>query len=680
MASSSSSLLFFFIVAFSPYSISADTDSSDASALNAMYQNLNSPPQLTKWTSTGGDPCGDNWKGITCSGSRVTQIQLSSLGLSGGIGYQLSSLTSLTNFDVSNNNLSNQIPYSLPPNLQTLNLAGCGYTGNLPYSISQMTSLKYLNVARNQITGSLPDMFGQLSALSTLDLSFNSFTGDLPQSFSLLLSATDMYLQDNQFTGAIDVLANLPLKNLNVANNKFTGWVPSQLNNINLQKDGNSWSSGPAPPPPPGTPAAGRGSQNRQPSDNSPSSGGSSGGGKKSGVGGGVIAGIVICILVVGAIIAFFLFKKRSKKSSTDVEKREDRSFAPVAPQQLDNQEIKPIQASYMVDTKTFGAPDVIDLKPPPMDHHKSFDDHDFLEIPVVSKKVSAAPLDAISYSIADLQIATDSFSADNLIGEGSTGRVFRAQFEDGKVVAVKKIKSSALPGGMSDDFIYIVSDVSSLVHPNITKLVGFCSEHGQHLLVYEFLKNGSLYDLLHLSDDYSKPLIWNSRVKIALGTARALEYLHEVCSPSVVHKHIKSANILLDTELNPHLSDSGLASLVSDADQGSDDSGYSAPEVSMSGQYTIKSDVYGFGVTMLELLTGRKPFDSSRTRAEQSLVRWATPQLHDMDALAKMVDPALKRTLSSQISFSICRCNCFVCSGGARVSATHVRSGAGTG
>ncbi|KAJ9559943.1 hypothetical protein OSB04_005103 [Centaurea solstitialis] len=579
-------LLFIFLLL--PNSINAYTDPSDASALMAMYQNLNSPGQLTKWSSTGGDPCEENWKGVTCDGSRVTEIQLSSLGLSGGIGYQLSSLTSLINFDVSNNYLGNQIPYNLPPNLQRLNLAGCGYSGNLPYSISQMTSLKYLNVARNQISGQLPDMFGQLSALSTLDLSFNSLTGDLPKSFSLLSSATDMYLENNQLTGTIDVLPIFLLKICeNIANNKFTGWVPSQLENINLQKDGNSLNSGNAPPAPPGTPAAKKITN------------------QDSGVSGGAITGIVVSILVVGAFIAFFLLKKRSKKSSsTDIEKNEDSSFAPVTSE-----------------------PHAVEAKP------------------IVAKKVSVAPPDAMSYSIADLQIATDSFSADNLIGEGSTARVFRAKFEDGKVLAVKKIKPSALPGGMSEDFIDIVSDVSRLRHPNVNELVGYCSEHGQHLLVYEFLKNGSLYDFLHLSDEYSKPLIWNSRVKIALGTARALEYLHEVCLPSVVHKNIKSANILLDSELNPHLSDCGLASLVPDADQASDEndgSGYSAPEVSMSGQYTVKSDVYGFGVTMLELVTGRKPFDRSRTRAEQCLVQWATPQLHDMDALGKMVDPAL--------------------------------------
>ncbi|KAI3737804.1 hypothetical protein L2E82_27816 [Cichorium intybus] len=648
-------LLFIFLV-LGPSSINGDTDPSDVSALVAMYQSLNSPAQLTKWSSNGGDPCGENWKGVTCSGSRVTEIKLPSLGLSGGIGFQLSSLTSLTEFDVSNNYLGNQIPYSLPPNVQRLNLAGCGYSGTLPYSISQMHSLEYLNVAHNQISGQLPDMFGQLSSLSILDLSSNSFTGDLPESFSLLSSANDMYLQNNQFTGSIDVLANLPLKTLNIANNKFTGWVPSQLRNINLQDGGNSWNSGPAPPPPPGTPPVPSGGQSRQPSGSVPSSGGSTGGKKKSGVSGGAIAGIVISVLIVGAFIAFILLKRRSKKSKTDIEKTDHhQSVIPIPPQPdsvdpIDSVQdsamvdTKAVQDSAMVNTKTFEMPPVINLKPPPITHTKSFDDNDSTSKPTVPKKVHVAPPDATSYSIADLQIATDSFSPDNLIGEGSIGRVFRAQFEDGKVVAVKKIKSTALHGQLSEDFLEIVSDVSRLRHPNVTELVGYCSEHGQHLLVYEFLKNGSLYDFLHLLDEYSKPLIWNSRVKIALGTARALEYLHEVCSPSVVHKNIKSANILLDSELNPHLSDCGLARLVSDTDQDENvGSGYSAPEVSMSGQYTIKSDVYGFGVTMLELLTGRKPFDSSRTRAEQSLVQWATPQLHDIDALAKMVDPALK-------------------------------------
>ncbi|KAL8122763.1 hypothetical protein AgCh_010948 [Apium graveolens] len=594
--------------------IKADTDPQDVSALRVLYTSLNSPQQLTKWTANGGDPCRDSWKGISCSGSKVTEI------------------------DLSNNNLGNQIPYNLPPNLQRLNLAGCGFGGSVPYSISGMTKIEYINLSRNQLQGQLSDMFGSLSSLSTLDLSFNSLTGDLPESFSALSSMANMYLQNNQFTGTINVLANLPLHNLNVGNNRFSGWIPDRLKSI-IQREGNSWSSGPAPPPPPGTPPVNSGNRNRKPSDNNSSDGGS----KKSGIGGAGVAGIVISILVVGAVIAFFIVKRRSKKSSADIEKADSQPFTSYASQEV--QETKPTQASSMPITKTFENSASFNLRPPPVDRHKSFDEDDLSVRPITAKKVNTTSINAISYSIADLQIATNSFNVEDLIGEGSTGRVYRAQFDDGRVLAVKKISSSALPSHLSGEFINMVSDISQLRHPNVAELVGYCSEHGQHLLVYEFYKNGSLHDFLHVSDEFSKPLTWNTRVKIALGTARALEYLHEVCSPSVVHKNFKSANILLDTELNPHLSDCGLASLVLDADQALNHnagSGYSAPEVAMSAQYTIKSDVYSFGVSMLELLSGRKPFDSSRPRSEQSLVRWATPQLHDIDALAKMVDPAL--------------------------------------
>ncbi|KAL0319507.1 UNVERIFIED_CONTAM: protein STRUBBELIG-RECEPTOR FAMILY 6 [Sesamum angustifolium] len=599
-----------------PSSTNADTDPTDASTLNIMYTSLNSPQQLTNWKPNGGDPCGESWKGVTCSGSKVTEI------------------------DISNNNLGNQIPFQLPPNVQRLNLAGNGFNGGLPYSISLMTSLRYLNVSHNQIQGQVNVQFNSLTSLSTLDFSFNSLTDNLPQSFQSLTNINDMYLQNNQFTGTLDVLANLPLQNLNIENNHFTGWIPEQLKGINLKTSGNSFNSGPAPPPPPGTPPATRPNRNHRSGGGgggSSNDGGSGNGGGKSGIGGGAVAGIVISVLVVGAIAAFFIVKKRSRKPATDIEKLDNQPFAPLASQEI--QEVKPIQTSSATSTKAFETPSVINLRPPPADRHKSFDEDDVSAKPIVPpKKVNTSPINAKLYSVADLQIATDSFNVDNLIGEGSIGRVYRAQTDDGQVLAVKKINSSVLSN--SEEFLDIVSEISSLHHPNITELVGYCSEHGQHLLVYEFHRNGSLHDFLHLSDEYSKPLTWNSRVKIALGTARALEYLHEVCSPSVIHKNFKSANILLDMELNPHLSDCGLASLVREPDQAS---GYSAPEVAMSGQYTIKSDLYSFGVVMLELLTGRKPFDSSRPRSEQSLVRWATPQLHDIDALSKMVDPALK-------------------------------------
>ncbi|KAH9626229.1 hypothetical protein KSS87_000108 [Heliosperma pusillum] len=592
-----------------------------SSVLYGMYNSMNAPTQLTGWASSGGDPCGQSWKGVTCSGSNVTQIKIPNLGLTGSIGYSLQNLQSLTDFDISHNNFGGTVPYNLPTNVHRLNLASCNFNGPVPYSISTMKSLEQL------------------------DVSGNSLSGNLSTTMSSLTSLTSLNLENNQFTGTIDVLADLPLQTLNVANNQFTGWIPKQLQNINLEKGGNSWSSGPAPPsppPPPGAPSHKK-PLNHQNSSQSPDSG-------KSGISAGAIVGIIFAILVVVvAIVGFVVFKKRSRKRTHDVEKTDvNKPFVPVASNDMpgDNvkagfAELKSVHSSSSINTTTLDPVATINLKPPPLDRHKSFDDEDVSNKPLVMKVAKPVPDNVKSYSIADLQMATDSFSAENLLGEGSIGRVYRAQFNDGKILAVKKINPSVL-ANHSEDFTEVVASISQLHHPNLTELVGYCSEHGQHLLIYEFHKNGSLYDFLHIEDEYSKPLTWNNRVKIALGSARALEYMHEVCSPSVVHQNFKSENILLDGELNPHISDCGLATVLPDVNKAMNHNA-SAPEVADSGEYTLKSDVYSFGVVMLELLTGRKPFDSSRMWEEQSLVRWATPQLHDIDTLTKMVDPALE-------------------------------------
>ncbi|PNT77276.1 protein STRUBBELIG-RECEPTOR FAMILY 7 isoform X2 [Brachypodium distachyon] len=627
--------------------VTADTNSDDVTALNTLYTTLHSPWQLTSWVSQNGDPCGQSWLGITCSNSRVIAIKLPGMGLGGTLGYNMNILTALTELDMSNNNLGgNDIPYNLPPNLERLNLEKNNFTGTLPYSISHMATLKYLKLGHNQVSNVNVE-FNQLTNLTTLDLSYNTFSGTLPESFSSLTTLTTLYLQNNRFTGTLGVLSDLPLTDLNVANNQFSGWIPEKLKSIgNLQTSGNSFSNSPATPQatPPQRPSPTRNptdSNNSHSTDskNNPSSGSNGGnvgvsdGGKRK-VGGGGVAGIVISLVVLGAMLAFFVIKWKSmrRQHEEDLEKN-------VPLTHLASGKFKPGKEGLQ---RTVS----MNLKPPSkIGFHKSSDKNDHLNKSVETKKTNLSSIRATAYTVADLQMATESFSTNNMIGEGTFGRVYRGQLSNQKVLAVKKINSSTLPTNPSDFFIELVANISKLNHPNLSELKGYCAEHGQCLLAYDFYRNGSLHDFLHLSDGYNEPLSWNSRVKIALGSARALEYLHETCVPSVIHKNFKSANILLDTELNPHVSDCGFADLIPNQElqESDENSGYRAPEVAMSGQYSEKSDVYSFGVVMLELLTGRKAFDSSRPWSQQWLARWAAPQLHDIEALEQMVDPALE-------------------------------------
>lgn len=225
-------------------------------------------------------------------------------------------------------------------------------------------------------------------------------------------------------------------------------------------------------------------------------------------------------------------------------------------------------------------------------------------------------------------------------------GSVYRAQLADGKLLAVKKLDKKT-SSQHDNEFIELVNNIDKIRHANVVELMGYCAEHGQRLLIYEYCSNGTLQDALHSDDEFKKQLSWNTRVRLALGAARALEYLHEVCQPPIVHRNFKSANVLLDDDLSVRVSDCGLAPLISSGSvsqlsgQLQSAYGYGAPEFE-SGIYTHRSDVYSFGVVMLEILTGRKSHDRTRNRGEQFLVRWAIPQLHDIDALSRMVDPCL--------------------------------------
>lgn len=253
----------------------------------------------------------------------------------------------------------------------------------------------------------------------------------------------------------------------------------------------------------------------------------------------------------------------------------------------------------------------------------------------------------ARSFTFRELAAATRGFKEVNLLGEGGFGRVFKGRLDSGELVAVKQLNHDGAQG--FQEFIVEVLMLSLLHHSNLVTLTGYCTDGDQRLLVYEYMPMGSLEDHLFDLEADQPPLSWETRIKIAVGAARGLEYLHCKANPPVIYRDLKSANILLDADFNPKLSDFGLAKLgpvgdnthVSTRVMGT--YGYCAPEYAMSGKLTLKSDIYSFGVVLLELITGRKAIDMTKKPGEQNLVTWSRALLKDKRKFVQVVDPKME-------------------------------------
>ncbi|KAK7269466.1 hypothetical protein RIF29_22193 [Crotalaria pallida] len=260
-------------------------------------------------------------------------------------------------------------------------------------------------------------------------------------------------------------------------------------------------------------------------------------------------------------------------------------------------------------------------------------------------------------FTLRDLELATNRFSKDNVIGEGGYGVVYRGRLINGNAVAVKKILNNI--GQAEKEFRVEVEAIGHVRHKNLVRLLGYCIEGTHRMLVYEYVNNGNLEQWLHGAMRHHGYLTWEARIKIILGTAKALAYLHEAIEPKVVHRDIKSSNILIDNDFNAKVSDFGLAKLL-----GAGKShvttrvmgtfGYVAPEYANTGLLNEKSDVYSFGVVLLEAITGRDPVDYGRPAPEVNLVDWLKMMVGNRRS-EEVVDPnievkpstrALKRAL----------------------------------
>ncbi|CAK9135622.1 unnamed protein product [Ilex paraguariensis] len=241
------------------------------------------------------------------------------------------------------------------------------------------------------------------------------------------------------------------------------------------------------------------------------------------------------------------------------------------------------------------------------------------------------------SFSFNELNIATRCFRPDSVLGEGGFGCVFKGWIDEqtlkaakpgtGIVIAVKRLNQEGFQG--HKEWLAEINYLGQLYHPNLVNLVGYCLEDEHRLLVYEFMPRGSLENHLFRRGSHFQPLSWNLRMKIALGAAKGLAYLHSP-KAKVIYRDFKSSNILIDSNYNAKLSDFGLArdgprdghSHVSTRVMGT--YGYAAPEYVVTGHLTTKSDVYSFGVVLLEILSGRRVLDKNRPPGEQDLIEWA--------------------------------------------------------
>ncbi|ESW27337.1 hypothetical protein PHAVU_003G193100 [Phaseolus vulgaris] len=246
-----------------------------------------------------------------------------------------------------------------------------------------------------------------------------------------------------------------------------------------------------------------------------------------------------------------------------------------------------------------------------------------------------------LPYTSSEIIEKLESLDEEHIIGSGGYGTVYRMVMNDCGTFAVKRIDRSC--EGSDQVFERELEILGSIKHINLVNMRGYCRLPSSRLLIYDYLALGSLDDLLHENTQQRRLLNWSDRLKIALGSARGLAYLHHECSPEIVHRDIKSSNILLDENMEPHISDFGLGKLLVDEEAHvttvvAGTFGYLAPEYLQSGRATEKSDVYSFGVLLLELVTGKRPTDPSFVKRGLNVVGWVNTLLRD-NRLEDVVD-----------------------------------------
>ncbi|PAN33123.1 hypothetical protein PAHAL_5G538800 [Panicum hallii] len=507
---------------------------------------------------------------------RLRRVRLSNNRLAGDVPDAVWGLPHMSLLELNDNHLTGQISPAIAgaANLSKLVLSNNRLTGAIPSEIGSVSKLYELSAGGNMLSGPLPSSLGGLAELGRLVLRNNSLSGQLLRGIESWKKLSELNLADNGFTGSIPPeLGDLPVLNyLDLSSNELSGEVPVQLENLKLNQFNVSNNQLHGPLPPQYATEAYRGSFLGNPAlcgEIAGLCGGDSQSRKNfhSGFAWMMRSIFLFAAAILVAGVAWFYRRYRTFSRS---KLRADRS--------------KWTLTSF---------------------HKLSFSEYEILEC----------------------------LDEDNVIGSGASGKVYKAVLSNGEVVAVKKLWSAAAvkngggEGSAADDsFEAEVRTLGKIRHKNIVKLWCCCAHKECKLLVYEYMPNGSLGDVLHSSK--AGLLDWGTRYKIALDAAEGLSYLHHDCVPAIVHRDVKSNNILLDAELSARVADFGVAKVVEAKSMSviAGSCGYIAPEYAYTLRVNEKSDTYSFGVVLLELVTGKPPVDPEF--GEKDLVKWVCSTL----------------------------------------------------
>ncbi|KAK4600458.1 hypothetical protein RGQ29_010202 [Quercus rubra] len=525
--------------------------------------------------------------------TKLHYLDLNDNNLDGLIPSELGKLTDLFDLNVANNNLEGPIPDNLSSctNLNSLNVHGNKLNGTVPLGFQRLESMTYLNLSSNNLRGPIPIELSRIGNLDTLDISDNKINGSIPSSLGDLEHLLKLNLSRNHLTGFIPVeFGNLrSVMEIDLSNNHLSGFIPPELSQLQNMVSFNV-------------------SYNNLAGD-IPTSNNFSRFSPDSFIGNPALCGswlsslcheyhptervtiskAAILGIALGALVILLMILAAACRPHTP---------APFSDGSLD----KPVSYS--------------------------------------TPKLVILHMNMALHVYEDIMRMTENLSEKYIIGYGASSTVYKCVLKNCKPVAIKKLYSHYQ---CLKEFETELETVGSIKHRNLVCLQGYSLSPSGNLLFYDYMENGSLWDLLH-GHTKKKKLDWDTRLMIALGAAQGLAYLHHDCSPRIIHRDVKSSNILLDNDFEAHLTDFGIAkSLCASKSHTSTyimgTIGYIDPEYARTSRLTEKSDVYSYGVVLLELLTGRKAVDNESNLHHLILSKTAN------NAVMETVDPEITAT-----------------------------------